>query len=106
MTTAQTLLTIAVIAAGTMLTRFAPFLLLRGRELPCWAAYLAKTLPSAVMALLVVYCFKGVDFTSAPFGLCELTACAAVAGLYVWKRNTLVSIAGGTALYLVLIRLV
>ncbi len=106
MTTAQTFLTIAVIAAGTMLTRFAPFLLLRGRELPAWAAYLARTLPSAVMALLVVYCFKGVDFTAAPFGLRELTACAAVAALYVWKRSTLVSIAGGTALYLILIRLV
>ena len=106
MTAVQTAVTIAVIALGTMLTRFAPFLVLRSRELPPWAAYLGKTLPCAVMGLLVVYCLKNVDITSRPFGLPELVSVAAVAALHVWKRSTLVSIAGGTALYMILLRLV
>lgn len=106
MTAVQTAITVAVIAFGTMITRFAPFLVLRSRELPPWVAYLGKTLPCAVMGLLVVYCLKGVDFASHPFGVPELVSVAAVAALHVWKRSTLVSIAGGTALYLLLIRLV
>ncbi len=106
MTTVQTVVTVAVIALGTMLTRFAPFLVLRSRELPPWVAYLGKTLPCAVMGLLVVYCLKNVDLTSHPFGIPELASVAVVAALHVWKRSTLLSIAGGTALYMLLIRLV
>ena len=106
MTGFETFLTVAVIALGTILTRFAPFLVLRSRELPPWAAYLGKTLPCAVMGLLVVYCLKNVNFTAHPFGLPELASVAAVVALHVWRRNTLISIAGGTALYMVLIRMV
>ena len=106
MTTVQTVVTVAVIALGTMLTRFAPFLVLRSRELPPWVAYLGKTPPCAVMGLLVVYCLKNVDLTSHPFGIPELASVAVVAALHVWKRSTLLSIAGGTALYMLLIRLV
>ena len=68
--------------------------------------YLGRVLPPATMGLLVVYCLKGVQWTAAPHGAPELIAIAAVVLLHRWKGNVLVSIAGGTALYMALLRLV
>jgi len=47
-----------------------------------------------------------VSLTAAPYGLPEFLACGAVAALHVWKRNTLLSIAGGTVFYMVLVQMV
>ena len=58
------------------------------------------------MGMPVVYCLKGVSFLSAPYGLPEILGVASVAGLHVWKRNTLLSIAGGTVFYMILVQLV
>ena len=58
------------------------------------------------MGMLVVFCLKGVSLTAAPYGLPEFLACGAVAALHVWKRNTLLSIAGGTVFYMVLVQMV
>ena len=58
------------------------------------------------MGMLVVYCLKGVDLTAAPFGIPEAIGCAIVAGLHVWKRNTLLSIGAGTVCYMLLVQLV
>ena len=58
------------------------------------------------MGMLVVYCLKGVSFLSAPYGLPEILGVASVVGLHVWKRNTLLSIAGGTVFYMILVQLV
>lgn len=101
------ILLIVVIALVTMLTRFLPFLLLGGgKETPPVVAHLGKVLPYAIMGMLVVYCLKEVSFLRSPYGLPEALGVAAVAGLHVWKRNTLLSIAGGTVLYMVLVQLV
>ena len=101
------ILLIAVMTLVTMLTRFLPFLLLGGgKETPPVVAYLGKVLPYAIMGMLVVYCLKGISFLSAPYGLPEILGVAAVVGLHVWKRNTLVSIAGGTVFYMLLVQLV
>ena len=95
---------VAVCAAVTMLTRFLPFWIFgRGRKLPEWIQRLGKVLPFAIMGMLVVYCLKDVNWTGSPFGLPELLGCGAVAGLHIWKRNTLLSIGGGTVFYMVLI---
>lgn len=107
MTTTQLWFTIGAIALGTVLTRFAPFWLIpKDKPVPEWLAYLGRVLPCAVMGLLVVYCLKDVSPVAAPYGLPELLGVAVVAGLYVWKRNTLLSIAAGTALYMVLVQVV
>ena len=101
------ILLIVVMTLVTMLTRFLPFLLLGcGKETPPVVAYLGKVLPYAIMGMLVVYCLKEVSFLRSPYGLPETMGVAAVAGLHVWKRNTLLSIAGGTVLYMVLVQLV
>lgn len=96
---------IAVMALVTMALRFLPFLIFgEHRQTPPLIAYLGKVLPYAIMGMLVVYCLKDVSFLSAPFGIPEIIGCAVVAGLHVWKRNTLLSIGGGTVCYMLLVQ--
>ena len=97
---------VAVIAAVTIALRFAPFLLLRGRETPKFIAYLGRVLPYAIMGMLVVYCLRGVTFTAVANWIPQAISVAAVVGLHLWKRNTLLSIVAGTALYMVLVQVV
>ena len=101
------ILLIAVAVLVTMATRFLPFLIFgEKRKTPPIIKYLGKVLPCAIMGMLVVYCLKDVSFLSAPFGLPELIACVVVAALHVWKRNSLLSIGGGTVCYMLLVQLV
>ena len=107
MTPFQIIATMAAVAAGCQLTRWLPFLLFpENKTPPKVVQYLGRVLPPATMGLLVVYCLKGVQWTAAPHGAPELIAIAAVVLLHRWKGNVLVSIAGGTAVYMALIRLV
>ena len=107
LTTTQALLIALAVTAGAMLTRFLPFLLFPdNRPVPKIVSYLGRTLPAAMMGLLVVYCLRNVSVVSAPHGLPELIAAAAVVGLHCWKKNTLLSIAAGTVLYMVLVQVV
>ena len=96
---------ILVMAGVTALLRFLPFLVFR-RHTPPYIAYLGKVLPPALIGMLVIYCFKDVRFTTAPHGLPELIAAGSVVLLHVWKRSSLVSILGGTAIYMALVQLV
>lgn len=103
----QTLIVILVVSLGVWITRWLPFLLFpEKKEPPKVVLYLGQVLPPAMMGLLVVYCFKNVTWLSGNHGLPELLASAAVVGLHLWKRNVLLSIAGGTAVYMVLLRVV
>ena len=107
MTLQQQLLTVAVVALGTMLTRFLPFLVFPGgKETPRFIQYLGKFLPGAVFGLLVVYCLKHVNLFSGSHGIPEAVAIAVVAGLHLWKRQMLLSVAGGTLCYMLLVQLV
>ena len=95
---------ILVMAGVTALLRFLPFLVFR-RHTPPYIAYLGRVLPPALIGMLVIYCFKDVSFAAAPFGLPELIAAVCVVVLHVWKRNSLVSILGGTGIYMLLVQL-
>lgn len=104
MTTTQKILTILVVVAGTMLTRFLPFLIFpEGKTPPKYITYLGTVLPYAVIGLLVVYCLKDAVFSSA-HGVPELIAVVFIFVLHKWKKNTLLSIAGGTILYMILVQ--
>lgn len=101
----QQLVLVAVLAAATALTRFLPFWLFpAGKPVPRMISYLGKTLPGAVMGLLVIYCLKDVQWSAPSHGLPELLAIAAVILLHCYKRNTLLSIGGGTVLYMLLVQ--
>lgn len=102
MTLTQQIITIAAVVFGTMLTRFLPFLLFpAGRPTPKYIQYLGKVLPSAVFGMLVIYCLKDVSLISGSHGIPELLAVLAVTVLHLWKRQMLLSIAGGTIFYMV-----
>ncbi len=94
---------IAVMAAVTMLLRFLPFLLFR-KKTPKYVSYLGRVLPPAIIGMLVVFCMKDVTFSVRPFGFPELIAAACVVAAQIWKRNSLISILSGTAVYMLLIR--
>lgn len=107
MTLTEQILTVAICALGTMATRFLPFLLFSPkRPTPAYVQYLGKALPAAIFGMLVVYCLKNVEFFSGNHGFPELLAIAVTAGLHIWKRQMLVSIAGGTVFYMVLVQMV
>ena len=97
---------VAIIALTTALLRFLPFVIFgRGRKTPRIIAKLSRSLPLAIMGMLVVYCLKGVSFASPAGFLPALIACVTVAILHVWRRNTLVSIVAGTVCYMLLVQL-
>lgn len=100
-------LLVGVIAGVTMALRFLPFFVFGGgRNTPRFIVYLSAYLPYAIMGMLVIYCLKNVSLFTAPHGLPELLAGAGVVALHLWKKNTLLSIAAGTALYMVLVQVV
>ncbi|MGO5049432.1 branched-chain amino acid transporter permease [Dysosmobacter sp. Sow4_B12] len=107
LTSFQTVIMILAVAAGTQLTRWLPFWLFpEKKDPPAAVLYLGRVLPAAMTGLLVVYCLKGVAWTAVPHGAPELLAIAAVAVLHRWRGNVLLSIAGGTALYMLLVQAV
>lgn len=107
MTLTQRIITIAVIVLGTMLTRFLPFLLFpAGKPTPKAVHYLGNVLPGAVFGLLVVYCLKNVSIFTGSHGLPEIISIALVVALHLWKKQMLLSIAGGTVCYMLLVQFV
>lgn len=107
MTVSQQIITVAVVVVGTMLTRFLPFIIFpAGKPTPEYIRYLGQVLPAAIFGLLVIYCLKNVSFLSESFGIPELISIAVVIALHLWKRQMLISIAGGTICYMLLVQFV
>ena len=101
----HSVLLVAVIALVTAAIRLLPLLLFgRKGETSAFLSYLGDTLPYAIIGMLVVYCLKDVSFLERPYGIPEMGCIALVAVLHLWKRNTLLSILGGTVLYMVLMQ--
>ena len=107
MTDLHTWCAVAVIVLVTALLRFLPFIVFSsGRKTPEIIKKLGNLLPYAVMGMLVVYCLKDISFTNVSGFLPTLIACLLVGVLYVWKRNTLLSIVCGTVCYMLLVQLI
>ena len=105
MTLTQQIITIGMVVLGTMLTRFLPFLVFPAdKPTPKYVKYLGKVLPPAVFGLLIIYCLKSVDVFSGSHGVPELIAISVVVLLHLWRRNMLLSIAGGTVCYMLLVQ--
>lgn len=96
-----------MVILGTVLTRFIPFLLFpAGKPTPKYIQYLGKALPPAVFGLLVIYCLKNVNILTGSRGIPELISIGIVVALHLWKKQMLLSIAGGTICYMLLVQLV
>jgi branched-subunit amino acid transport protein AzlD len=103
----QQIITVSMVVLGTMLTRFLPFIIFPpGKVTPKYVQYLGKVLPSAVIGLLVIYCFKNVNVLSGTHGIPEFISVIVVAFLHLWKKMMLLSIAGGTIVYMILVQFV
>ena len=101
-----TLKVILVVTLVTALIRFLPFMIFSGKKkVPEIITKLGALLPYAIMGMLVIYCLKNVTFTSISSFLPELIASLVVISSYVWKRNSLLSIISGTAIYMILLNL-
>ena len=99
MTTWQGVVTVLMAVLGTIITRFLPFVLFpESKKPPHIIDYLGN--------VLVVYSLKNVNPFAGSHGIPEAIAIAAIVVLHVWKRNMLLSIAGGTVVYMALLQLV
>lgn len=107
MSLTQQIITIATVILGTLITRFLPFIIFpAGKPTPKYIQYLGRFLPSAVFGLLIIYCLKDVSIFTGSHGIPEAISIAVVVLLHLWKRQMLLSIAGGTICYMLLVQLV
>jgi len=107
MSFSQQVMTIAICVLGTMTTRFLPFIIVKeNKPTPRYIQYLGDALPAAIFAMLIVYCLKDVTFFSGLHGLPEFLAIGVTVLLHLWKRQMLLSIAGGTVCYMFLVQFV
>lgn len=103
----HSILIVAVVAIVTIALRFLPFFIFGGkRKTPEIILYLGKVLPYAIMGMLVIYCLRSVTTAGREAAIAQLVGCGVVAALHLWKRNTLISIIGGTIAYMVLVQMV
>ena len=107
MTLTQQIVTIAMVILGTMLTRFVPFFVFpAGKPTPKYVQYLGNVLPPAVFGLLIIYCLKNVSIFTGSHAIPELLAITLVIALHTWKCQMLLSIAGGTIFYMILVQFI
>ncbi|MCQ2610408.1 MAG: AzlD domain-containing protein [Treponema sp.] len=98
------LIATVVSAAIIFATRAFPFVLFSKKEPPAILKFIERYIPPMVMAVLLIYCFKDVGFGAKPFGIPELVGLGVTVGLHLWRNNSMISIFGGTAVYMVLMR--
>ncbi|MBP2031931.1 branched-subunit amino acid transport protein AzlD [Clostridium algifaecis] len=102
-----TLIAILVMGAVTFGIRVAPFILFGNKKAtPKYVVYIGNYLPPAVMAMLIIYCLRNVKLYSFPFGIPEAIGIITVAVLHIWKHNNLISIIGGTIVYMIEVQLI
>lgn len=105
MTFTEEVITIALCSVATMLTRFGAFAVFSPkRPTPPTVLYLGKALPLATFAMLVVYCLRHLEPLQGNHGLPELLAIGLTVGLHLWKRRMLLSMAGGTLAYMLMVQ--
>lgn len=105
LTVKQVIIAILLSSLVIFLTRLLPFLLFSKKNPPRIIKFIEKYVPQMIIAVLVVYCFKDVEFAQSPYGLHFLISCAVVVVLHLTLKNSMISILGGTVLFIILSRL-
>lgn len=95
-----------VMGAVTFALRALPFAALRPLRHSELLAYLSRHMPAGILVILVVYTLQDVSLETPPHGSPEALAIAATVGLHLLRRNAVLSILGGTAVYVLLVNLV
>lgn len=104
-TTVQLLLFYGLVVLGTVLTRALPFILFPEKKLiPKYIRYIADVLPFTIIGMLVIYSLKDISFVNNPHGIPEIISITVTIALHLWKKNTLLSIGGGSLLYMILVQ--
>lgn len=103
MTRIKILMMILLPAAVTFILRCVPFMIFGRREMPQRIKRLGKALPYAIMAVLVVYCLRGVTISADIENMALIIASMSVVIIHVLKKNTILSITVGTVLYMILL---
>jgi len=105
MSLTERIVTITILAAVTFSSRVIPFLLFSpGKPTPFYIKYLGRVLPLAVFGMLVVYCLKDVEWIRGTHGIPELLGIGVTALIQFASRQMILSAAGGTLFYMLLIR--
>ena len=106
-TTVQGIILVAIFSLATLFTRALPFIAFpASRPTPHFVVYLGRVLPFAITAMIIVYCLKDTPILAYPHGLPELIAILVVAAVFLLFKNSLLAIAGGTILYMILVQAV
>ena len=92
-------------AFGTFLTCAAPFYVIKNYKPRPWLAAVERHMGLMIMVILVCYGLKGVKFDVYPYGLNEAAAVFSAVLIHLKFKNTLLSIAASTGIYMALIRL-
>ena len=102
MSTGRILFIMLISAVIVFSLRALPFVIFNGEsKMPNRIMRLGQILPSAIMAVLIIYCIKDVVIDFAGKGIFQLLAVAVVGISYKLKHNTFLSIFVGTAFYMV-----
>jgi len=92
----------AAMALTVLACRALPFLFFAGRKTPPALAFLETYMPVIAMVVLTTASYTSLKWKSPPHGIPEVAAGLVVALLHLWKKNALLSIIGGTMLYMTL----
>ncbi len=106
LTLQQALIAMALIALIIFLERAFPFILFSKKSPPPIIQFIEQYIPPMVMAALLVYCLKDINFTTGPADFVPaLVGVILTVLLHLWKHNALLSIFTSTAVYMILIRI-
>lgn len=101
---AKVCIVIIIMSLITLAARALPFVSFKKHKPPRMLDVVEKYIPPAIMVILVFFCIKDVPLLKYPYGVPEFAGIAAVIVLHLWQKNAMLSIAAGTACYMILIR--
>jgi len=101
---AHDLLILSIVFLTTIITRFLPFWMFRNDNIPNVLIALGKTLPPALIGMLIVYCLKDTDIHTIPFGLNEVFGVIIAALLYLLSNIGIIAVIGATLSYMFLVQ--
>lgn len=102
----ERLITIGIAAITNFITRWLPFRLFAkddNEKLSPFIYGLGAFLPAAIMGMLVVYCYRNINFFTGDHGLPDIIAGIITVIIHLWRRSMFLSLIVGTVSYIILV---